>query len=946
MVSFNALRTRRNAIFAALGALLLTIFVVVAIYIIRLQLKPKGGEEESDHTPEELNQKESVKPLVGQITDHLKAYKEGKITEVDRDLILGLYNEAKNKLDAAEDKADHEKFLAQNVDEIIRQCKESKPIPGGPGRETGSTSGEGESEERNQKESVKPLVDQITDHLKAYKEGKITEVDRGLILGLYNEAKNKLDAAEDKADHEKFLAHSVDEIIRQCKESKPPIRGGPGRETGSTSGEGESEGRRKKVETEPNYSPMIDILNVALPSPKPIISSEKFHNFFSTFYEIRENFKKFILSGEDPKIKSGIEDIKSKLNSLDPNIPDDQIPIQLKRDSSIQTIKQSLIRYLFVDIAEYFIERIETMITEDASSNKLELVVTRWHSLIEDAVPEEVLIEKYSPYLTAMSAQKLHEIYDNVKSLDDISLEFVQKVDFLFDNPDKFIALKYKEEPTVENLEKLLDTLLSGRYQRKYFYLSLESFVEKFISCYFQRNPFRIATLLARIDYVSRMNFSDSSEGFTKEGMDLINLIIKDPSQVADKQEFAGTGSFLYSYGNFLLASMNEEERCFLSEISDPSKLTNLRKSAEHVNYLYKKSILLRVPLIRGIQLTFGNADKLLAAFAKLHPPGFFDYSFKLVNYFISKFKILGDENPEKKEIANGLQEFSLNALTRLMKTDHNLSGFCNSLEECVAAPTADNLSNLYALREKLHAEASREEEPFEEDFFIICFTNTLMKFVEASKAIGCWKSNPSIIDFLEKFSLQLYKESSLKFYCLLHCPDILPKLEEQLVNPSFVDMRKLMEEIKDPLIVSKKFFDIYLLATEAKIALDKLDPSKPSTTLVNFSLLNELFAPARLFYAANKISSKTRFFDRGKVIPENELKLIFKLLRTSFVEFQLEKCSLIGFLRNLEDINFLDNIKGVDLENFRLKLWFIIDELVPGFRRLTDHLKSLHLLA
>ena len=933
MVSFNALRTRRNAIFASLGALLVTIFVVVAIYIIRLQLKSKGGKEESDHTLEERNQKESVKPLIEEIKDHLKAYKEGKISEVDcKDLISNPYNEARNKLDAAEDKADKE-FLAHSVDEIIKQYKVSKPIPRGTGGaedkrddsggkpevETEATKREGDLDKSETQRKKEDIADHVTSSTsgEGESEGRRKEVETE--PEPTQKQKEEVPGSSEEESEEREKVETEPEPTQKQKEEISD------RESSSTSNEKESE--EKEVETEPESTKSYEL--------------ETLEGFFHTYGGFLDCFKGFISQGHDYlQIKLGqFEDV---LRNLDPTVPDDQIPLKLKRDSTQQDIKQRLFRYYFFDVAEFFIEFVKRLIIfnkSDKDIGYIESALLRWRELIKDFQYEGLPLDHYSPYLTAKNAQELIAIYDGVKSLNELLPEFARKTLFVLVGFDKIIPITFAEKPTVKNLEKLIDILLDSKHNMLHNKLSIRNLAKNFVSNYFHDQTELKNYLVAKIEFVYKYNkIKKIFEKFkwTKEEQTLVNLLIQDPLQVDFTlgQEVSKFESILYIFGKFLICKY-EYYKSDSTQVSDDLELSNLLKRAHHVNYLYRKCRLLRYSSKHGIQLTFENADKLGEAISRSD----------LVDYFISKFKILRDESPEKKEIADGLQEFSFNALTDLMKTDHNLSGLCNLLEKCVSDPTVDDLSGLCAFKGKLHGKPFREvsipghpqvRAYSVEDSSIVRFTKALLKFVEASKVTGRW--NALIIDFFEKFSLQLSKESSLP-KCMMQFGSFLPMLEEQLDNPSFAGMRELTDTIRDPIFITRKLLEIFLQATLAKVALDKLDPSRPSFAIESFNLIDKLFAPARLFYFADRTPPKTHFFYLRNVIPENELKLIFEILRTSFGEFQLEKCSLAGFLKNLKDI--LNDIKGVDLRDFEQKLLFIIDEQVPEFRRLMKHFES-----
>ena len=294
------------------------------------------------------------------------------------------------------------------------------------------------------------------------------------------------------------------------------------------------------------------------------------------------------------------------LKNWSSKVPDDKIPLLLKRDSSQKEICHKVFLHYFVDVAEFFIKQIKIMIKSGKPAEDFDSVILRWRALIYNFEFNNVPLNEYSPFLTAPSAEELVAIYDKVKSLDDILVEFVQKVHFLLHDSDKSIALKFKEAPTVKNLENLLDTLGDFKYENFYEYLSLRKLANEFISCYFQGQPKLIDYLNARIEFVSCKNVMKRFK-YTKEKRALIDLLLQDPFQVdftVDEAE-----SILSDFGKFLISKYEYYKTV---PGSDPSELSSLLKRAERVDYLYQKHLVLRHVL---------NSEKMICPFKAVHIP-------------------------------------------------------------------------------------------------------------------------------------------------------------------------------------------------------------------------------------------------------------------------------------------------------------------------------------
>ena len=304
----------------------------------------------------------------------------------------------------------------------------------------------------------------------------------------------------------------------------------------------------------------------------------------------------------------------------------------------------------------------------------------------------------------------------------------------------------------------------------------------------------------------------------------------------------------------------------------------------------------------------------------------------------------MGNEIPEKKELAAGLQKFTLEILARLMKSLPNLEGHYDTLKESAISPTGDNLLKLYDIRKALkgepiesHAEIQVPYGPsyqvyLKEDFPIVNFTQSFMNFVKASKVTGSWK-NPLVIDFFEKFALLLDKESDLKADFILRAYSHFHLLEEQLARPTFPGIHELVDKAKKSLgllPLTSKLYDIYLLSTEVEIALDRLDTTLPAGSIPAAESLDTMFAPIRLLCFTDMTSPNTRIFYRGKFIPESDLTKILTILSEAFVR---------GSWKNYSIVNFLNSINHLELD-FRQMLLFIIDQQIPGFRKLMKHFK------
>ena len=637
-----------------------------------------------------------------------------------------------------------------------------------------------------------------------------------------------------------------------------------------------------------------------IPSPAPSLTREalKLDDFFWDFRDI-------ILGREDSlrKLKERLRDFIYILKNWSSKVPDDKIPLLLKRDSSQKEICRKVFRHYFADVAEFFIKRVKIMIKSGKRKRKhFDPIILRWRALIYNFEFNNVPLNEYSPFLTAPSAEELVAIYDKVESLDDILVEFVQKIHFLLVDSDKSIALKFKEDPTVKNLENLLDTLGDFKYRNFYEHLSLRRLANEFISCYFQGQPKLIDYLNARIEFVSRKNDMKRFK-YTKEKRALIDLLLQDPFQVdftVDEAEF-----ILSDFGKFLISKYEYYKTV---PGSDPSELSSLLKRAERVDYLYQKHLVLRHVLNSEKMICPFKADDIPDLMRSFQNITFQRDSARLVKYFIAKFKIMGKEirpiwckafraSTEKKELKAGLQKFALEILARLMKSIPGLEGHYDTLKECAISPTGENLLKLYDIRKALKGEPIKSHAEFhvpygpsfqsnsKDDFPIVNFTQSFMNFVKASKVTGSWK-NPLVIDFFEKFALLLDKESDLKADFILHAYSHFHLLEEQLARPTFPGIHELVDKamkILGLLPLTSKLYDIYLLSTEVEIALDRLNPSLPAWSIPAAESLDTVFAPIRLLCFTDMTSPNTRIFYRGKVIPESDLTKILTILSKAF---------------------------------------------------------------
>jgi hypothetical protein len=387
---------------------------------------------------------------------------------------------------------------------------------------------------------------------------------------------------------------------------------------------------------------------------------------------------------------------------------------------------------------------------------------------------------------------------------------------------------------------------------------------------------------------------------------------------------------------------------------SDPARLSdplnaNLLKLANHSEFLLYKFDIIEGLHSRGqnASFTFESLDCLIPNSQLLNQPEAYSRNvLKIIGYLIARNKVLSPKNPEKKKIADSILSFTLGNLRDIMKNAlPRRRDECQLFEDFISSPTVSTLLKIGNLKNMLTTDIMPQK-------YLVNYSQNLsfrhninelspiyisllfMKFVEVLREFPPLNIDPLMIDFLDKLSIQTYREAQLKIHYLFDFPKSLPDLEALLADPSSINMSKLVLLEEENRGIAIDLYKVSVLATESKMILNKIDQSDQTLPTPEFNLLDKVFAPLLIFSFTHQTPLTTRFFFKGTVIPKEELSMLFSILKDPYFTHPESEYAVTSFLARTD---------GMESE-LKEKFLFIFDIALPGYRKLANKYMKAHL--